>query len=518
MAEKKVPIISEETKDKMTELKNSVIPSIGKEKDETTTTVTPAVAALGQIYVYMMSKRKLELQIREYDEKLRKKRDRGDDKLYDALIEVEEEKEKKEEEADKKQKKKEKTRKKKKKGGLFDTIAGTVKFAAGAGAVAASVSETQKKEEVQKQAEVGPEAAPEQPAPAPQEAPKQVQERPEPVPQQVVPEPGKPAAPPTQKKVEPVKPAQPPATAQKVDEGMKGKAGKFSTALKSLGITNPYAIQAIIATAAKESGLNPESKEAGAGAWLKTLKSKGIDYVYKVFPQLGPGGNVAKKMGFNTGIPAQVLQDEWSKGDPAFFSMVYDGLSTNSQPGDGFKYKGRGFIQITGRKVYKSIGDIIGVNLESNPESIVADFGTASKAAGAYLMNSIGQGNAKKGLDALNNIKDFQSGLKMVVGNVAHGNLGSDMTKINNVMDNGKLAATDQLQLQKASAYASLGASATGTQLASASETNRDTKADMKQQTAQASTSNTTVVNQKQQQTQTAAVDDRPIWQKKAQG
>jgi putative chitinase len=64
-------------------------------------------------------------------------------------------------------------------------------------------------------------------------------------------------------------------------------------------------------------------------------------------------------------------------GGPAYFKKMYDVTGNrpslaksmgNTQPGDGARYFGRGFVQLTWKSNYKRAGDKIGVDLVAHPD------------------------------------------------------------------------------------------------------------------------------------------------------
>lgn len=71
-------------------------------------------------------------------------------------------------------------------------------------------------------------------------------------------------------------------------------------------------------------------------------------------------------------------------------NRVYGGRMGNGPPesGDGYKYRGRGLIQLTGKDNYKRFGSMAGVDLVSNPD-MASDLATAADIAAAFYKKNV---------------------------------------------------------------------------------------------------------------------------------
>jgi predicted chitinase len=127
--------------------------------------------------------------------------------------------------------------------------------------------------------------------------------------------------------------------------------------LKGRGITNPMVQAAILATIGKESDFVPQN-EIGYGS---------------------TSNNRIRSIFSSTKRLSDSKLNKLKSNDEEFFNYVYGpkgaghGLG-NTQSGDGYKFRGRGFNQITGRGNYKRYG------YESNPDSLNSSEGAAEAA------------------------------------------------------------------------------------------------------------------------------------------
>jgi predicted chitinase len=170
----------------------------------------------------------------------------------------------------------------------------------------------------------------------------------------------------------------------------------------------------------------------------------------------------------------------------------------NTEPGDGWKYRGRGFLQHTGKGQYIEIKKYTGIDVVSNPD-LLNDPEVAAKAIPWFFLSYKGLKPAD-----LENI----STVNRAVG-------FSDPT-------GQKAAARAELaskyESRDLSVPAAPAASSTGTQIDSASKENKDLKESLnKDKSKQTVVNNTTVTSESENTTQTpeTVVDDRPALLKK---
>jgi putative chitinase len=78
-------------------------------------------------------------------------------------------------------------------------------------------------------------------------------------------------------------------------------------------------------------------------------------------------------------------------GPEAIANTIYANKNGNGgvASGDGFRYRGRGFLQITGRANYRRIGALVGMPLEDDPDLLGQPVPAAQAAAGYWKARSI---------------------------------------------------------------------------------------------------------------------------------
>ncbi|WP_178116149.1 glycoside hydrolase family 19 protein [Pseudomonas sp. LD120] len=97
-------------------------------------------------------------------------------------------------------------------------------------------------------------------------------------------------------------------------------------------------------------------------------------------------------------------------------NIVYAGRMGNTLPGDGWKYRGRGLIQLTGANNYRAAGAALGLDLVNHPE-LVEQPETAALVAGWFW-----QSNGLNELADAGRIQDIGSIINTGrVGRVPHG-------------------------------------------------------------------------------------------------
>ena len=94
---------------------------------------------------------------------------------------------------------------------------------------------------------------------------------------------------------------------------------------------------------------------------------------------------------------------------PTLAQSHYEGRTDlgNTEAGDGFKFRGRGLIQITGRSNFQAVGDALGVDLMAEPEQLSTPELAARSAAWFWK---------EHGLNELADVGDFMRVTRRING------------------------------------------------------------------------------------------------------
>jgi predicted chitinase len=126
--------------------------------------------------------------------------------------------------------------------------------------------------------------------------------------------------------------------------------------------------------------------------------------------------------------PSFAPSAEKYNGDPTVYFARYDGRKDlgNNEPGDGYRFRGRGYIQITGRANYHKYSRAAGVDLVNNPDAALDPHVSANIFANFFHDQHIVEAAEQEdwlhvrrlvngGLNGFNDFISFVNKLKTVV-------------------------------------------------------------------------------------------------------
>jgi predicted chitinase len=139
--------------------------------------------------------------------------------------------------------------------------------------------------------------------------------------------------------------------------------------MNNQGITDPKDQIGVLATIGKETAFIPKS-----------------EYSYRDTPNK----RLRDLFGSRLAAYDEPALEALKKKDVEFYNAIYgpNNWNKHTDPGDGYKYRGRGFNGITFKATYEKYGKLLGLDLVNNPD-LLNDPKIAAKAAILMLKNGL---------------------------------------------------------------------------------------------------------------------------------
>lgn len=143
-------------------------------------------------------------------------------------------------------------------------------------------------------------------------------------------------------------------------------------------VTNIYLKKAILANIKKECGLVPKYEDLNG--WKGTSNA-----------------NIRKYFGSRVKPFSDAELTKLKQNIPKFTEIIYGVYSNrglgNDKPGDAWKYRGAGYIQLTGKANFKKWSTIAGIDLVANPGILISNPYKSAIVSVAFIIKQIGSPN-----------------------------------------------------------------------------------------------------------------------------